>query len=150
MSSLLLEGLDKVGLNYKFKSGTEVYKSGILSDQIHKILINSKIIGEEISKSTGQQKYVKFLPFFPICQQCGRLYVAGTTDYFADEKTIAYSCIGNTIGKKQIDGCGHQGEIKINSGEGKLAWKVEFAARWQAFDIRFEAFGKDIMDSVTD
>jgi lysyl-tRNA synthetase, class I len=148
MSSLLLEGLDKVGLNYKFKSGTEVYKSGILSDQIHKILINSKIIGEEISKSTGQQKYVKFLPFFPICQQCGRLYVASTTDYFADEKTIAYSCIGNTIGKKQIDGCGHQGEIKINSGEGKLAWKVEFAARWQAFDIRFEAFGKDIMDSV--
>ena len=148
MSSLLLEGLDKVGLNYKFKSGTEVYKSGILSDQIHKILINSKIIGDEISKSTGQQKYIKFLPFFPICQQCGRLYVASATEYFVDEKTIAYSCIGNTIGKKQIDGCGHQGEIKINNGDGKLAWKVEFAARWQAFDIRFEAFGKDIMDSV--
>jgi lysyl-tRNA synthetase, class I len=148
MSSLLLEGLDKVGLNYKFKSGTEVYKSGILSDQIHKILIKSKIIGDEISKSTGQQKYVKFLPFFPICQQCGRLYVANATEYFVDEKTIAYSCIGNTIGKKQIDGCGHQGEIKVNNGDGKLAWKVEFAARWQAFDIRFEAFGKDIMDSV--
>ena len=148
MSSLLLEGLDKVGLNYKFKSGTEVYKSGILSDQIHKILIKSKIIGDEISKSTGQQKYIKFLPFFPICQQCGRLYVASATEYFVDEKTIAYSCIGNTIGKKQIDGCGHQGEIKINNGDGKLAWKVEFAARWQAFDIRFEAFGKDIMDSV--
>ena len=31
---------------------------------------------------------------------------------------------------------------------GKLAWKVEFAARWAAFDIRFEAYGKDIMDSV--
>lgn len=148
MSSLLLEGLDKVGLNYKFKSGTEVYKSGILSDQIHKILIKSKIIGDEISKSTGQQKYIKFLPFFPICQQCGRLYVASATEYFVDEKTIAYSCVGNTIGKKQIDGCGHQGEIKINNGDGKLAWKVEFAARWQAFDIRFEAFGKDIMDSV--
>ena len=148
MSSLLLEGLDKVNLNYKFKSGTEVYKSGILSDQIHKILISSKIIGDEISKSTGQQKYIKFLPFFPICQQCGRLYVASATEYFEDEKTVAYSCIGNTIGKKQIDGCGHQGEIKIKNGEGKLAWKVEFAARWQAFDIRFEAFGKDIMDSV--
>jgi lysyl-tRNA synthetase, class I len=148
MSSLLLEGLDKVGLNYKFKSGTEVYKSGILSDQIHKILIKSKIIGDEISKSTGQQKYIKFLPFFPICQQCGRLYVASATEYFVDEKTIAYSCIGNTIGKKKIDGCGHQGETKINNGDGKLAWKVEFAARWQAFDIRFEAFGKDIMDSV--
>ena len=31
---------------------------------------------------------------------------------------------------------------------GKLAWKVEFAARWAAYDIRFEAYGKDIMDSV--
>ena len=25
---------------------------------------------------------------------------------------------------------------------------MEFAARWQAFDVRFEAYGKDIMDSV--
>ena len=47
-----------------------------------------------------------------------------------------------------MKGCGHQGEVKIDSNQGKLAWKVEFAARWQALDIRFEAFGKDIMDSV--
>ena len=36
----------------------------------------------------------------------------------------------------------------ITKDLGKLAWKVEFAARWSAFDIRFEAYGKDIMDSV--
>ena len=36
----------------------------------------------------------------------------------------------------------------ISEGKGKLAWKVEFAARWKALDIRFEAYGKDIMDSV--
>ena len=47
-----------------------------------------------------------------------------------------------------VQGCGHTGQVKISSGKGKLAWKVEFAARWQAFDIKFEAFGKDIMDSV--
>jgi lysyl-tRNA synthetase class 1 len=40
------------------------------------------------------------------------------------------------------------GEANIVKGQGKLAWKVEFAARWAALDIRFEAFGKDIMDSV--
>ena len=27
-------------------------------------------------------------------------------------------------------------------------WKVEFAARWAAFDIRFEAYGKELTDSV--
>ncbi len=150
MSSLLLEGLDRVGVDYKFKSGTEVYKSGVLSNQIHNILENSKIIGDEIAVSTGQQKYTKFLTFFPICEQCGRLYVANAVEYFPKEKTISYSCIGNTINRKHIDGCGYSGEIRIGNGNGngKLAWKVEFAARWHAFDVKFEAFGKDIMDSV--
>jgi lysyl-tRNA synthetase class 1 len=45
-----------------------------------------------------------------------------------------------------ISGCGAAGEAGIR--EGKLAWKVEFAARWKALDIHFEAYGKDILDSV--
>ena len=52
------------------------------------------------------------------------------------------------LGSKMIKGCGHEGEADITKDLGKLAWKVEFAARWAAFDIRFEAYGKDIMDSV--
>ncbi len=148
MSSLLLEGLDAAGIKYIFKSGSDVYSSGILSEQIHKILSNGQLIGDKIAESTGQQKYVKFLPFFPICQNCNRLYVANTIDYLLDERKVSYACIGNTIGKKVIEGCGYKGEVKIGGGNGKLAWKVEFAARWQALDIRFEAFGKDIMDSV--
>src|SRR5215216_2041255 len=71
MGGLLLEGLDKVGVKYKFTSGSEVYKSGALSDQIHSSLTNSKIIGDKIADLTGQQKYMELLPFFPICQQCG-------------------------------------------------------------------------------
>jgi lysyl-tRNA synthetase class 1 len=47
-----------------------------------------------------------------------------------------------------IEGCGHEGEADISKGEGKLTWKGEFAARWKALDIRFEAYGKDIADSV--
>jgi lysyl-tRNA synthetase class 1 len=148
MSNLLLDGLNASNVKYVFKSGTETYKSGILAKQIHNILLKSKLIGDKISEFTGQQKYTKFLPYFPICEQCNRLYVANSIEYIADEGVVTYSCSGNTIGKKPIKGCGHSGEVKIDSGNGKLAWKVEFAARWQAFDIRFEAFGKDIMDSV--
>ena len=148
MSSLLLEGLDTAGIAYTFKSGTQTYKSGILTEQTHKILSHSKLIGDKIAESTGQQKYLKFLPYFPICENCNRLYVANSIDYLKNERAVTYSCNGNTIGKKLIQGCGHRGQVKIESGNGKLAWKVEFAARWQAFDIKFEAFGKDIMDSV--
>jgi lysyl-tRNA synthetase class 1 len=49
---------------------------------------------------------------------------------------------------KWLEGCGHKGEVDIRKGEGKLGWKVEFAARWKALDIRFEPYGKDIADSV--
>ena len=148
MSSLLLEGLNSAGIKYTFKSGTQTYKSGILADQIHTILSNSKLIGDKIAESTGQQKYLKFLPYFPVCENCNRLYVANSIEYLENDRAVTYSCTGNTIGKKLIQGCGHTGQVKIDSGNGKLAWKVEFAARWQAFDIKFEAFGKDIMDSV--
>ncbi len=148
MSGLLLEGLDKVGVKYKFKSGTEVYSSGLLKSQIDTILSNSKVIGDHIALSAGQEKYKKYLPFFPICQHCNRLYVANATEYIPNEKAVTYECSGNTVNKKHVQGCGNKGEVKIDTGQGKLAWKVEFAARWQALNIRFEAFGKDIMDSV--
>jgi len=148
MSGLLLEGLDNVGIKYKFKSGTEVYTSGLLKSQIDIILSNSKLIGDHIALSAGQEKYKKYLPYFPICQHCNRLYVANATEYIPNEKAVSYECSGNTVNKKHVQGCGNKGEVKIDTGQGKLAWKVEFAARWQALNIRFEAFGKDIMDSV--
>jgi lysyl-tRNA synthetase class 1 len=148
MSSLLLDGLDKVGIKYRFQSGREAYKLGLLVKQIDTILKNSGKLGQKIAEFVGQDKYIEVLPYFPVCQNCGRLYTAVAQKYLPDEKKVAYVCSGSRIGKADIKGCGHRGEADISKGEGKLAWKVEFGARWQAFDIRFEAYGKDIMDSV--
>ena len=148
MSGLLLEGLDRVGVRYKFQSGTAAYKNNMLSKQIDTILRNSNRLGIGIQAMIGQDKYNQTLPFFPICQNCHRLYVAKAEKYFPEEMKVAYSCLDTRIGNETIKGCRYVGESNINNGDGKLAWKVEFAARWQAFDIRFEAYGKDIMDSV--
>jgi lysyl-tRNA synthetase class 1 len=148
MSGLLLEGLDKVGIKYKFQSGAMAYKNNILTNQIHTILRSSNLLGIGIQQRIGQDKYNEILPYFPVCENCHRLYVARAEKYFPEEKKVSYSCLDTRIGTDIIRGCGHIGESKINDGNGKLAWKVEFAARWQAFDIRFEAYGKDIMDSV--
>ncbi len=148
MSSLLLDGLDNLGIKYKFQRGVDTYKNGLLKDQIHTILVNSKKIGVKIAELVGQEKYQESLPYFPICSNCGRLYTAVAHDYLEDEKKIKYRCGDTTIGSKVLAGCGHEGVADITKDLGKLAWKVEFAARWQAFDVRFEAYGKDIMDSV--
>jgi lysyl-tRNA synthetase, class I len=148
MSSLLLDGLDKAEIKYRFQSGSEAYKQGILIKQIDTILKNSSKLGRKIAEFVGQDKYTEVLPYFPVCHNCGRLYTAVAQEYLAEERKVAYICQGARIGKAEIKGCGNKGEADIIKGEGKLAWKVEFAARWQALDIRFEAYGKDIMDSV--
>jgi lysyl-tRNA synthetase class 1 len=148
MSSLLLDGLDRAGIKYRFQSGRQAYSDGTLVKQIDTILQKKDQLGKKIANLVGQEKYTEVLPYFPVCHNCGRLYTAVSQEYFAGEKKVSYSCIGGRIGKVEVKGCGHKGEADISKGQGKLAWKVEFAARWQAFDIRFEAYGKDIMDSV--
>jgi lysyl-tRNA synthetase class 1 len=148
MSSILLDGLEKVGIKYEFRRAVDTYKQGLLKDQIHTILQNSSKIGDKISELVGQEKYQKYLPYFPVCANCNRLYTAEATEYISDEKKVKYTCHDTEIGSKIVKGCGHIGEADIGKDLGKLAWKVEFAARWAAFDIRFEAYGKDIMDSV--
>ncbi len=148
MSSILLDGLDKVGIKYKFRRAVDTYKQGLLKEQIHVILLNSSKIGDKISELVGQEKFQKYLPYFPVCSNCSRLYTAESTEYLPDEKKVLYKCHDTEIGSKIVKGCGHDGEADITKDLGKLAWKVEFAARWAAFDIRFEAYGKDIMDSV--
>jgi len=148
MSSILLDGLDKVGIKYEFRRAIDTYKQGLLKDQIHTILQNSSIIGDKISELVGQDKFQKYLPYFPVCANCSKLYTAESTEYLSDEKKVIYNCHDAEIGSNRVKGCGHHGEADISKDLGKLAWKVEFAARWAAFDIRFEAYGKDIMDSV--
>ncbi|MCL2359416.1 lysine--tRNA ligase [Candidatus Bathycorpusculum sp.] len=148
MSSLLLEALDKCNIQYKYYSAKEVYQKGLLLNEIRTLLTNAKQVGEIIKQEVGQETYNDVLPFFAVCEKCGHLYT--TRAYKFDPKTdkVTYKCEGLEIRGKLISGCGHEGEVDIKSGEGKLTWKSEFAARWRALDIRFEAYGKDIADSV--
>ncbi len=148
MSALLIEGLDMVGAKYTFQSGYEAYKKGLLVKQIDLILKSADAIGEKIKELTGQEKYQDALPYFPQCSDCQRLNVAHAYRYDSAEMKVYYKCSGDEIGKKWVEGCGHEGAVDIRKGEGKLSWKVEFAARWAALDIRYEAHGKELTDSV--
>lgn len=148
MSSLLLDALDRLGINYKFLNAAKVYGNGMLTNQIDMILLHAPDLGNKIEEIVGQSKYKESLPYFPICESCGRLYVAHAEKYIREEKKVSYICNGTKLGNNEVKGCGYTGEIPISAGKGKLAWKVEFAARWSSLDIRFEAYGKDIMDSV--
>ena len=148
VGSLLRESLDRLGIAHTFQSGSEAYAKGVLNDQIRKILAHSKAIGKKINELVGQSKYESSLPYTPVCASCKRIYVTQAKSYDQGRDTVHYVCEGTKLGEKFVKGCGHEGEAKISDGNGKLMWKVEFAARWSAFDIRFEAYGKEITDSV--
>jgi lysyl-tRNA synthetase class 1 len=148
MSSLLLEALDKCGIEYKYYSAKEVYEKGLLLQEIRTILSNAQRVGEIVKEEVGQERYTERLPFFPVCAKCVRIYTTKAFKFEPETDKILYKCEGLEIRGKLIKGCGHEGEADITKGEGKLTWKGEFAARWKALDIRFEAYGKDIADSV--
>jgi lysyl-tRNA synthetase class 1 len=148
ITSLLLDAVETSGATYTFKSGTKVYEDGVLNDEIVTLMDNYRQVGEIIKEELGQEKYTDTLPYFVVCESCGRIYTTNAYEYVSEERKVLYRCEGMELRGKWLEGCGHEGEVDILAGKGKLSWKVEFAARWKALDIRFEAYGKDIADSV--
>lgn len=149
ISSLLKEAIDATGIRYTWYSATEAYRSGLLLEQIRVILNSARRVGEIIREQVGQEKYVEALPYLPLCGNCGRIYTTRAIDFSRKTDKVAYVCEGESeIRGERLEGCGHEGEVDIKEGSGKLPWKSEFAARWAALKINFEAYGKDIADSV--
>lgn len=149
MSGILLDGLDRLGIEYRSQRAFDAYTNGLLYEQTHAILEQSNYIGQKIKDIVGQDKYVTSLPYFAVCEKCHKIYTTDSYEYNTSSHNVKYRCRDTVISGRVIPGCGHQGSVDIRGGLGKLAWKVEFAARWSAFDVRFEAYGKDIMDSVS-
>jgi lysyl-tRNA synthetase class 1 len=148
MTSLLREALDECNIHYKLMSGAEVYRKGLFNKEIRKILLNAKRIGKIVKEEVGQEKFLEALPYFVVCGNCGRIYTTNAYEFEPKKNKILYKCTGFRISGRNLEGCGHKGEVDYRTGEGKLSWKGEFAVRWKALDIRFEAFGKEVADSV--
>ncbi len=146
--SLLRESLDMIGIQYTFVSGAETYRRGLLNSQIKKILENSEKIGKKIKEMVSQTKYEQILPYTPVCKNCGRIYTTHSYSFDVKRGTVSYKCERTELGHAFLEGCGYEGQARVTEGDGKLVWKSEFAARWVALDIRFEAIGKEIADSV--
>ncbi len=152
MTSLLQEAFDQIGVQFTLKRASEEYGNGTLDKVIHTLLTHSEQIGQIIKKLTGQTKYLEQLPYMPVCEKCGNVNTTVATLFDPAKNLITYSCSGSFIGKDasgtqiEIKGCGHSGTCGLRGG--KLAWKSDFAARWAGLGITYEAYGKDIAESV--
>lgn len=149
MNSLLREAMDTCGVEYVFHSATEDYRKGLLTEQVRKILSAADRVGKIVKEEVGQEKYTTVLPYFPVCGSCGRIYTTRSREFQSATDKVLYVCEGESEVKgSRLEGCGYKGEVDIKAGQGKLPWKGDFAARWAALGVNFEAYGKDISDSV--
>ena len=126
----LLNVIEDYGIEMEAKSGFEMYKSGVYNDYIRTAFENVERIKEIFNEYRREPLGDDWLPYNPICDECGRVNTTYAYDYDGD--TVKYRC-----------DCGHEGEMDIKSGNGKLTWRVEWAARWKIFGTTCEPFGKD-------
>jgi len=94
MSSLLLDALDKCGIQYSYFSAKEVYEKGLLLDEIRTILLNAEKVGEIVKEEVGQDRYTEVLPFFPVCSNCGRIYTTMLGHTWRGEDNPNLRCVG--------------------------------------------------------
>jgi len=135
-----INSIKSLGVEAEILSSWELYHQGKFDEVIRLALDNGREIQDIYQKVSGSRKKEQgWLPFQVICEQCGKL---GTTKVFAwDGKEVSYKCEPNLV--KWALGCGHEGRIFPFGGNGKLPWKVDWAAHWKVIGITVEGAGKD-------
>jgi lysyl-tRNA synthetase class 1 len=145
MNRKLQEFLDAYGFTYQFQSSQEAYERGDFDEGLAILLQKVEQVRAIILPTLGQDKRADWSPFFPICQKCGRIYSTRVIGYHPEDNTIDYVC-DQPIGSAA--GCGDKNTISILGGQVKVGWKVDWALRWYAYDVGYEMYGKDLIDSA--
>lgn len=123
-----LESLEILSIPVTVFRASRMYREGVYEEKIKTALSRREEIASIIEEVTGREIEENWYPFMPVCRECGRINTTHVTGF--DENHISYRC-----------DCGAVGEVKYN--EGKLTWRVDWAARWQLLNITCEPFGKD-------
>ncbi len=131
--------IKEMGFQPEYYRSGDLYKEGKFNEVIRLSLENAEKIREIYRKISGSVKPDDWLPFQAVCENCGKI---GTTKTRAfDGEKVKYVCEPGLV--EWAVGCGHQGEISPYNGNGKLPWKVEWAAKFSILDVDIEGAGKD-------
>ena len=135
-NEMLKDFLNKFNFKYTFKSSTFLYKSGFFNSTLKTILENYHGIMDIILPTLGKVRQKTYSPFLPICPKTGIVLEIPVIEIIKDKSQIIF------------DNKGEKLEVSILDGNCKLQWKVDWAMRWFAFDIDFEMYGKDLIESA--
>ena len=109
----------------------ELYAEGDFVPAIMTALSNRDKIAAILEKVSHRAVSAEWSPFNVLCEACGRIDTATVQGFDEDNETVDYTCK-----------CGHAGTVPVK-GNGKLTWRVDWAARWSILGVTIEPFGKD-------
>jgi lysyl-tRNA synthetase class 1 len=129
--------LDGFGFDYTFMSSTQTYKSGRLDEVLLRILERFDAVQAIMLPTLGEERRATYSPFLPISPKSGRVLQTPTLERNLAKGTIVFPDEDGTLT-----------EVPVTGGFVKLQWRPDWAARWTALKVDFEASGKDLIDSV--
>ena len=128
--------LKKFNFNFVFKSSKKNYKKGIFNNSLMRVLEKYEEIMEIVLPTLREERRRTYCPFLPICPTTGKVLEIPLIE--KDKKT----------GRVIFDNNGKKIDTSILDGNCKLQWKVDWAMRWFTFDVDFEMYGKDLIESA--
>jgi len=135
-NEMLKNFLNKFKFNYTFKSSTDTYKKGLFNNALLLVLEKYQEINEIILPTLGKERQKTYSPFLPICPETGKVLEVPVIEIKKKLGKIVYQ-----NGSKKI-------ETDVTNGKCKLQWKVDWAMRWYTFDVDYEMYGKDLIESA--
>ncbi len=135
-NKMLKNFLNEFKFDYIFISSTETYKKGIFNNALLRVLEKYEQIVEIILPTLGKERQKTYSPFLPICPETGQVLEVPIIEIKKKEGKIIYKNHDKEI------------ETEVINGKCKLQWKVDWAMRWYAFDVDYEMYGKDLIESA--
>jgi lysyl-tRNA synthetase class 1 len=135
-NEMLKKFLNEFKFKYTFKSSTDNYKKGFFNDALLLVLEKYEEIIKIILPTLGKERQKTYSPFLPICPETGKVLEVPIIEIKKEEGKIVYKNENKKI------------ETEVINGKCKLQWKVDWAMRWYAYDVDYEMYGKDLIESA--
>lgn len=134
-----ITAIHKAGFSPELYRASELYFSGKMNQVIRLALEKADVVRKIYKEVSGAEKPDDWFPLNVICERCGKI---GTTKVTAfDGEKVTYTCYPTAV--TWAKGCGHSSTVSPFDGNAKLAWKVDWPAKWFVNQVDIEGGGKD-------
>jgi len=124
--------LDQLGVGLEMVRSEEQYRAGFFTEKVALALEHREHIARIIEEESGRRLEEDWSPVNPVCSRCGRLTTTQVLEHDRAANSVRYRCA-----------CGQEATADYSKGEAKLPWRIDWPARWSAFSVTVEPFGKD-------